>query len=441
MKLLVTICLLLVLLTPACGGDEGNGDGPVRFLVFGDPEEIRAFRDVTRAYRRESGRAVQLVEASDRSDLIARLSTSISGGEPPDIFLINYRYYGQFAAREAIEPVSERLESSEAFEADDFFSEPLEAFRWRGEQLCIPQNVSSLAVYVNRNLFRKYSVDVPSRGWTWSQFIETASALTRDARGRVIAAGDPELGGKPAAVYGLGVEPSIIRVAPFVWSNGGELVDDQERPTRLAFGGPGTPARDALAQFFSLRTPFGFAPSDQEVEAEDDESRFANGRLAMLISSRRSVPTFRTITAFEWDVVPFPVLHEAANVLHSDAYCIAKLSNRRDDAWRFVEFALGPEGQRILARSGRTVPSLRAVAESDAFLDKSKPPRNARVFLDAVPHLRPLPQISTWPEIEDATAGILENGFYLGTPVDQVVRELDEATRPLFARGETAVAG
>ena len=28
--------------------------------------------------------------------------------------------------------------------------------------------------------------------------------------------------------HGLGVEPTIIRVAPFVWSNGGELVDDEE---------------------------------------------------------------------------------------------------------------------------------------------------------------------------------------------------------------------
>jgi multiple sugar transport system substrate-binding protein len=438
MRLLVATCLSLVLLVSACAGSEGESDGPVRFLVFGDPEEIRAFRDVARAYRDETGDEVQLVEASDRDDLIARLSTSIAGGEPPDVFLINYRYYGQFAAREAIEPVTERLESSEAFDREDFFAQPLAAFNWRGEQLCIPQNVSSLAVYVNRDLFRKYNVEVPSGGWSWSRFVETASALTRDAKGEVIAAGDPELGGKPAAVYGVGIEPSIIRVAPFVWSNGGEIVDDPERPTRLTL--EATPARDALAQFISLRTPFGFAPSDQEVEAEDDESRFANGRLAMLISSRRSVPTFRTITKFDWDVVPFPVLRRPANVLHSDAYCIARLSKRKDAAWRFVEFALGPEGQRILARSGRTVPSLRAVAESDAFLDPTKPPRNARVFLDAVPHLRPLPQISTWPEIEDATEGILENGFYLGTPVDQVVRQLDQATRPLFARGETPVA-
>jgi multiple sugar transport system substrate-binding protein len=47
-----------------------------------------------------------------------------------------------------------------------------------------------------------------------------------------------------------------------------------------------------------------------------------------------------------------------------------------------------------------------------------------------------VPTISTWPEIEDASAGILENGMYLGQPIDKVLRELDRTTRPLFARGE-----
>jgi multiple sugar transport system substrate-binding protein len=77
------------------------------------------------------------------------------------------------------------------------------------------------------------------------------------------------------------------------------------------------------------------------------------------------------------------------------------------------------------------------VSRSPAFLDPSKPPRNAQVFLDAIPTIRRVPTISTWPEIEDATEGILENALYRGDKLDDVVRELDSQTRPLFARGET----
>lgn len=115
---------------------------------------------------------------------------------------------------------------------------------------------------------------------------------------------------------------------------------------------------------------------------------------------------------------------------------MAAASNRQDAAWRFVEFALGAEGQRIVARTGRTVPSLIEVSRSKAFLDPSKPPRRARVFLDAFPTIRRVPSISTWPEIEDAADGILENGMSLHQDEEQVARELDRFTRPLFARAE-----
>ena len=424
--------IALLLLAAGCRGDDS---GPVRFLVFGDPEELAAYRTLVDAYEKEEPSAdVQLVEASDRTDLIARLSTSIAGGSPPDLFLMNYRFYGQFAAREAIEPMEERLRGSDAFKAGDFYPQTLEVFQWRGEQLCLPQNVSSLVVYFNRDLFRRFRVPEPQAGWTWTELVLKAGSLTRDANGRSALGGDPESGAVRPAVYGLGVEPTLVRLAPFVWSNRGELVDDERRPTRLTLDTPA--ARQALQAFLDLRAQ-GVVPTDEDVESEADESRFANGRLAMLLSSRRSTTTFRAITGFEWDVAPLPRHLEPAGILHSDAYCMTAASNHKDAAWRFVEFALGPEGQQIVAGTGRTVPSLISVSRSEAFLDPSQPPGNARVFLDAIPTIRRLPSISTWPEIEDATAGVLENGFYLGQRVDKVIRELDRVTRPLFARGET----
>jgi multiple sugar transport system substrate-binding protein len=430
------LIVLATLVLAGCGGSgEGESSGPVRFLVFGDPEELQAYRTLLDAYEeREGSGEVELIEASDRTDLIARLSTSIAGGSPPDLFLMNYRFYGQFASKGAIEPLAGRLAGSDALDAADFYPEALEAFQWQGEQLCLPQNVSSLVVYYNRSLFERHGVAEPKDGWSWSDLVATAIRLTLDADGNPLAAGDPDVGGAKAAVYGLGIEPTLIRVAPLVWSNGGELVDDPERPTRLTLDTP--EAQGVLAELFSLRQPRGVIPSDLEVEAEDDEARFANGRLAMLLSSRRSTPTFRTIEDFEWDVAPLPSFRERAGILHSDAYCLTAGSGRKDAAWRFVEFALGPEGQRIVSETGRIVPSLIEVSRSEAFLDPAKPPRRAQVFLDAIPTIRRVPTISTWPEIEDAAEGVLENGLYLGQTPDEVARELDRVTRPLFARGE-----
>ncbi len=98
---------------------------------------------------------VKLIEASDRDDLLARLSTSFAGGSPPDLFLLNYRFYGQFAARNVLEPIEGRLEGSDAFDEADFYPQALDAFRFDGELVCLPQNISSLVVYFNRALFRQ----------------------------------------------------------------------------------------------------------------------------------------------------------------------------------------------------------------------------------------------------------------------------------------------
>ena len=433
------LATLALSLTVACGGDSsGDASGSVRFLVFGDPPEINAYRTLIKSFRRaEPDIDVQLIEASDREDLIARLSTSIAGGSPPDLFLMNYRFYGQFASRGALEPLGPYLDDSDKFELEDFYSQAVDAFRWDGEVTCLPQNISSLVVYYNRDLFKRFQVAEPKDGMNWIEFVSKAQQMTRDEGGQVVRGADPDLPAPntaQAAIYGLGVEPSIIRVAPFIWSNGGQLVDDEDRPTRFTLDSQ--EAEGAIGAFFELRTQLGVVPSDQEVEAEDDETRFTNGRLAMLLESRRAVPALREAAKFDWDVVSLPFFREPKSILHSDAYCMTKNAGNKEGASRFVEYALGPEGAPVIARTGRTVPSLRSVAESDAFLDPGKKPGNSRVFLDAIETIEHVPTVSTWPEIEDAMNGLLENGMYLAEPVDEVVAEIDRRTRPLFERAE-----
>jgi multiple sugar transport system substrate-binding protein len=428
---------LLLLAAAACSGEGDvqssptalpSGGAPVSgeisFLTFGEPEEIQAYRTLIDAFEEaEPNVTVNLIEASDREDLLARLSTSFAGGTPPDLFLINYRFFGQFASTGVLEPLQPRLDSSAVFQEADFYPQPMEAFRVDGQLVCMPQNVSSLVVYYNKDLFAAAGLSEPTAGWTWDQMVQTATTLTKDSDGDGVT-----------DQYGLGIEPSIIRVAPFIWSNGGEVVDDEANPTGLAVDSP--ESIQAMQDFFDLHQVHGVVPGDEEVEAEDNESRFMNGTMGMLLQSRRVVPSFRTISSFDWDVAPLPQHGEAAGILHSDAYCLTRDSQNKEAAWRFVEFALGPDGAPVVAGTGRTVPSLISVAESDAFLDPSQKPANSQVFLDTIEVIRRVPNISTWPEIEDAVEGPLQDGLYLGVPAEDVAAQMIEATESIFARAE-----
>jgi multiple sugar transport system substrate-binding protein len=99
-----------------------------------------------------------------------------------------------------------------------------------------------------------------------------------------------------------------------------------------------------------------------------------------------------------------------------------------------MEFALGPEGAEIVAKSGRTVPSLKSVAESATFLDPTAKPASSQVWLDAIPAIRHVPAISTWPEIEDAVEPMLEEALYTGEGLQGLLREIRTVSDPLFAK-------
>jgi multiple sugar transport system substrate-binding protein len=180
----------------------------------------------------------------------------------------------------------------------------------------------------------------------------------------------------------------------------------------------------------------GLVPTEEEVTAQDLETRFMAGKLGMLLSSRRETPSFREVSGLDFDVASLPVGEEPAGILHSDGYCIAAGSENVDAAVAFIAFATGTEGQTLTSLAGRTVPSLEAVAKSPAFLDPTQAPRHSEVFLDGIPNIQRTPVIPTWPEIEDIAEEILTRVFYEpGYSVERGLQELEEQTRALFEEG------
>lgn len=419
--LVITLCAAAML--ASCGAPAA---APVRLLAFGDAAERAAYQGLIDAFHaaRPDVR-VELTVIPSQSEFRTRLITEFAAGAPPDLMLINYRRYGHFAAQGLLEPLGPYLDRPDGPAREGFYQAPLEAFTWQGELVCVPQNVSSLVVYYNRDLFAAAGLPEPADSWSWAEFLAAAKALTRDLDG------DGTID-----QYGLGLEPSLLRAAPFIWQNGGILVDDEAAPTQLAL--LRLPALEALQWMVDLRLVHGVVPDRAAEASEDSESRFVGGRTAMFLNSRRGTPAYRAIQGFAWDVAPLPRGRASAGVLHSDAYCMARASTQKEAAWAFVAFANSPEGQRLVAASGRTVPSLREVAESDAFLAADAPPRRSYVFLDGLDQLRRVPLLSTWDEVERVASEELERAFYGDIPVLEAATLAVERTEEYFVLGKSA---
>jgi multiple sugar transport system substrate-binding protein len=421
-------------------------------MVFGDPAELAAYQTLVEAFSAKHPEIqVELVHIPSQSDYRARLGADLAAGTAADVVLINYRRHAQFAQAGALEPLAPYLAKSKLIQEADFYPQAVAPFIWNGQLMCIPQNLSSLVVYYNQDLFAQAGVPFPQAGWTWDDFVQSALALTKDTDGDGVT-----------DQYGLGIEPTLIRLAPFLWQAGAELTDNSPSPFQGEGRGEGgqlsegtaptrlmldTPEALRAVQFFvDLSLAQHVVPTAEEEAAEDSESRFINGRTAMFFNSRRGVPTYREITAFDWDVAPLPSVIAsqgssgeaipAASVLHSDAYCLPSASRNKAAAWAFIEYANSVEGQTIVAQSGRTVPSLVQVAQSSAFLDPLQKPASSQVFLDAIPTLRALPVLPNWVDIEEIADQEIQRAFYGQASVFEAVLSAIRRTSIYFGAGE-----
>ena len=395
----------------------------VTFMVFGDPAERQAYLDLVAAFEEAHPEiGVEMTHIPSPSDYRTRLATEFAAGSPPDVTLMNYRRYGAFVANGLLEPVGPYLAASELIQPEDFYPITIDAFTWAGVITCIPQNISSLVVYYNQDMFDAAGLSYPADDWTWDDFVKTAVALTQDfdENGTIDQ-------------YGLGVAPSLYRLAPFVWQNDAPIVNNDEFPARLTLTRP--PSQAALQWFVDLRQVHGVVPNRVEEASQDSESRFVGGRTVMFLNSRRGTPTYREIEGFVWDVAPLPQNKAVAGVLHSDAYCLSSTTTSKNAAWTFIEFANSVTGQTIIAGSGRTVPSLISVAESDAFLNPVQLPTRSRVWLDTVATLRLVPIISSWEEIESTASEEIERAFYGDISVSEAARLIDTRTEEYFQLG------
>ncbi len=378
--------------------------GSITVAAAGGEGEIKALNALVDSFKVENpGVAVTVDSVEGAGDLVTKLTTAFAGGTPPDVFLMNYRRLGGLVSQ--IEPVS-------GFDTSQIYPSTTSAFTRDGQLLCLPQNASSLVIYVNPKLFAQAGVELPSPDWTWADMLATAKALAAKK------------------VEAVGFDPELIRVAPFVWSAGGEIVDNADAPTKIDLSSPA--AKSALQFFLDLQKTGLDATQRAGMSAEDT---FAAGKVAMYFDSRRAVPGFRKTEGLEFDVRPIPAGAKGRiSVLHSDGYCVTKAAKNKAAAQAFAAYAVGPKGGRVLAEAGRTVPSVKSLAESDAFLTPGKLPASSQAWLDQLPDLRALPPHKSWNGVEGSADDVLGQLFAGKIGLDEAIKEIATVTGAEFAK-------
>jgi multiple sugar transport system substrate-binding protein len=325
---------------------------------------------------------------------------------------------------ELVEPVDGLLEARQVDFGDGYQRGGLTAFAADARLQCMPHDVSPMVVYYNQDLVDLQGLGeedeeppTPLDGWTWEMFSEAARQAARGPAG------------------GVYIEPSLGAVTPFVWSAGGEIVDDTQAPSELTFSDGDS--REALEQVLALVRDPQVTPTSRELEEQDAVELFTQGKLGMILGTRELTPELRAADDLRFDVMPLPSLGRVRTIADMNGYCISADTDHVETAGDFLAFAVSRKGASITARTGYVVPSNLEVAHSAVFAQESRQPASSFIFNEAVRRAQTTPFSPAWPELTEQVAPAFNRMFY--SPVidlDLLLEEIDTTSARVLAPEE-----
>jgi len=346
-RMLVVVSLLLLLLA-SIGGATAQDPVTITWWTLASAESPEpAIRAVVEAFEAEHPNIkidVTIMAESAYGDL---MNTTIGAGEgAPDV-----AYFWETPWLPHTLDITDRLEADPDLSRDDYFEEYFNNWAVFNDRVVgLPFTVGANFVMYNKDVFDEAGVDYPTADWTPWDYIEIAKALT-----------DPDKrrwgGDRPRGPFRA------------IWRNIGATKPYSDDSTTVEgyINGP-----DAVAAYTWLwdLVDSGATPTPADIEVLGTEG---TGPVDLFIAGRLGMATLNNghmITAanagVNFGVVPEPHVPGNERFVHAWALRASIWANTEhpDEAYEFLSFWAGPEGQRINMEIGALMPSLPAVLEN-----------------------------------------------------------------------------
>jgi multiple sugar transport system substrate-binding protein len=433
-------CALLVALTgaactsdpdptsaPPTGRPTGTEEKPrqITFGAFGSEEEVAAFQSVVDSFNAASTtRQVKLISWPDHESALA----DVLAGNAPDVFLTSVIDLGQLVQADALQPVSLLLDERGVDFGDRFSRDAVDAFAFEDELQCMAYSVSPMVIYYNTRIIdfekmERRDLDVPNadadgnrQRWTLAEFYAAATFASRRGNTR-----------------GVWIDPTLEGLAPFIHSGDGQVFDDDDEPTSLAFSDDNT--REALTQTLEvLRDPL-VTPTNAQLARATPLQLFKRGELAMIAGFRNVVPELRDAEGLDFDVMAMPTIDSPATVGDISGLCLSADSTVHGDAADFIAYAVSDAAIETVTSTGYIVPANTSVAASETFLDPEQEPSQSIVFSASIRNMVVPPFINERTALTDAVTPLLER--LVTAPgvldLDLVTEQIDQASLPILS--------
>lgn len=265
----------------------------------------------------------------------------LASGAGPDVFWVNNDQVSFWAERGAVYRLDDLMQSDDFGQLD--FIEPVQQdiYTYKGHTYSIVESVAGMHLIVNPLLFEEAGVELPPHDfrdpdWTVDSLLEKAIALTKRS------------GDGPAEQYGLNVSTGWWGNASFIWSFGGEFMNDSENPTQITFDSPET--IDAMTWLSDLRLKHGVVSTVADEQTLPSSAQFTSGKLAMQVTGAWMWPYYsepEIKARVPWQIFPLPRAAKGQYCqLAGNSYAIAARTKYPEQAWELLKHVTVGEGAK-----------------------------------------------------------------------------------------------
>jgi multiple sugar transport system substrate-binding protein len=363
---------------PASGGSSPAADVSGDLTVWAMGNEGTKLTTLADAFMAKYPNVKVSVTPVDWGQAVTKLQTAIAGGTTPDVSQMGTDMMGQFGVNNTFDPVPSDIDPSSFFEG-----------AWNtnvvdGAAVGVPWYVETRLLYYRKDIAEKAGIMSPPA--TWDDLKTMAKAMQE----------------KGGAKWGISLgTKNWQEYFPFLWSNGGDVVDASGNPTLNS-----PQAVEALTFYESFFTD-GLTPKSVP-EGFDITPAFVKGDNPMFFSGPWHLGLIKDAGGadFEgkWAIAPMPKKVTATSFVGGSNMVVFSASKNKPAAWAFVKFVSDPATQALWYKTVTDLPAVKAGwDETDV---KSDP--NVALFGQQLQDTKAQPVSATWSELSAAINDTLE---------------------------------
>ena len=427
MKLKKVVALAMVsvmaLSMTACGGKEkeketeektSSKDAKLTVAIW-DSNQEPGLKKIMDDFTKKTGVEVD-IQVTPWKDYWTMLEAATTGGEMPDVFWMHSDQIATYAQYDDILlNLSDKIEKSDKIDLANYPESIVNIYQNdKGDQLALPKDIDTCAVWYNKTMFDEAGVEYPSADWTWDDFREIAKKLTNPEKNQ----------------YGTAITPGAYQESWYstIYAYGGEVLSEDKKTS-----GFDNPKTIEGMQVIENIIKDGSMPEYSVLSENGTSTLMESGTVAMTFQGSWMVSEMANNDYIKenCDIAPLPKGPEGTkSITNGLGWAASAQGEHTEEAWQLIEYLGSKEAQTKQADLGVTMSAYEGVSDGWA---KAQPNFNMQAYLDMMEDAQSYPSSKNTQVWFQAMLEEMVAGFSGEEPMETVCKEFAEQMNGFLA--------